>query len=589
MALAENLPYEALKEILGCNLKSGHMRAVDAFIRYDGMNNVYRVHPLFRSFLKNRADLLSEDEKNAVFLHAADWCAENGMRTDAAAYYARACDFANTLSIVLSYPNILSRELNSFFLGLIDAAPADYSGEGEGCLAVLRYSIAPRLLMLLGRTAEAENRLTRAVRLLKNSGSRAADGILVACYNVFGFLRLVTCARTHKYDSAQYFKAAYKYARESARYPLESGRTTYASIQSYACMVGEGCEPGEIKRFLEDVREAAAYLQLTMNGYYGGMPCLAECEAAFFAGRNEEAELFARRALEEAREKDQFEIEAMALFYLLRLSVKEGIYQVTRALLEQMAALSERDGFLNRRLFYDLATGWFYVKIGLPDCVPAWLRSAYECFGAGSHLQTREGIIRGWCFLYGRRYLLALGSVQIPAAEEPPERFFYGEIEKNILCAVISQQSGNKTDAVRFLQKAYDAAAPESVETPFVEMGKYMRPLASLAAKSGAPIPEAWLSEICSKASIYAKKLAAVASGYKTEHLMRDGISLSERESQVLTDLYHGLSRAEIAAHRYISVNTVKSVTRMLYVKLGADNNVDAVRIALGLKLIDAN
>ena len=54
----------------------------------------------------------------------------------------------------------------------------------------------------------------------------------------------------------------------------------------------------------------------------------------------------------------------------------------------------------------------------------------------------------------------------------------------------------------------------------------------------------------------------------------------------MLTDLYHGLSRAEIAAGRYLSVNTVKTILHGLYAKLGAENNVDAVRIALEKNLL---
>ncbi|MCL1952520.1 MAG: helix-turn-helix transcriptional regulator, partial [Oscillospiraceae bacterium] len=124
-------------------------------------------------------------------------------------------------------------------------------------------------------------------------------------------------------------------------------------------------------------------------------------------------------------------------------------------------------------------------------------------------------------------------------------------------------------------------------EMPFIELGKKFHPLAAAAARrAGSPIPRAWLEGLELKASGYAKKLAFVAGAYRKEHGIQEDIHLSEREQQVLTDLYHGLSRAEIAAGRYLSVNTVKTILRGLYVKLGAENNVDAVRIALEKNLI---
>jgi len=54
-----------------------------------------------------------------------------------------------------------------------------------------------------------------------------------------------------------------------------------------------------------------------------------------------------------------------------------------------------------------------------------------------------------------------------------------------------------------------------------------------------------------------------------------------------LSDLYHGLSREEIAATRHISINTVKTVLQSVYIKLGANNNVDAIRIAIEKKLVE--
>jgi DNA-binding NarL/FixJ family response regulator len=61
---------------------------------------------------------------------------------------------------------------------------------------------------------------------------------------------------------------------------------------------------------------------------------------------------------------------------------------------------------------------------------------------------------------------------------------------------------------------------------------------------------------------------------------LRSSIKLSNRERAVLTDLYHGLSRVEIAVKQTLSVNTVNSTVNSIFNKLGAHNIVDAVRIA---------
>ena len=60
----------------------------------------------------------------------------------------------------------------------------------------------------------------------------------------------------------------------------------------------------------------------------------------------------------------------------------------------------------------------------------------------------------------------------------------------------------------------------------------------------------------------------------------------SSLESEILTDLSHGLSRAEIAASRNLSINTVKMLVNNVYMKLGAENLAEAIRIASERKFI---
>ncbi len=52
---------------------------------------------------------------------------------------------------------------------------------------------------------------------------------------------------------------------------------------------------------------------------------------------------------------------------------------------------------------------------------------------------------------------------------------------------------------------------------------------------------------------------------------------LTERESEILALLPTGMTNTEIAAHLYVSVNTVKTQLRGLFAKLGVRNRVEAV------------
>lgn len=61
---------------------------------------------------------------------------------------------------------------------------------------------------------------------------------------------------------------------------------------------------------------------------------------------------------------------------------------------------------------------------------------------------------------------------------------------------------------------------------------------------------------------------------------------LSSRELEVLKLMAEGQSNSEIAAHLYLSHNTIKTYVRGIFNKLGVDHRVQAVVVALRQGLI---
>nr|WP_282597541.1 response regulator transcription factor [Dyella sp. SG609] len=63
-------------------------------------------------------------------------------------------------------------------------------------------------------------------------------------------------------------------------------------------------------------------------------------------------------------------------------------------------------------------------------------------------------------------------------------------------------------------------------------------------------------------------------------------LGLSGRELEVLHELAAGHSNKEIAAHLYVSPNTVKTHVARLFEKLGAKRRTDAIRRARELGIV---
>jgi DNA-binding NarL/FixJ family response regulator len=69
--------------------------------------------------------------------------------------------------------------------------------------------------------------------------------------------------------------------------------------------------------------------------------------------------------------------------------------------------------------------------------------------------------------------------------------------------------------------------------------------------------------------------------------LRQDNRTLSGKEHDVLIALFQGLTQDEIAETTSRSVNTIKSIIKRIYDKLGAVNKADAIRLAMNRGLLD--
>jgi LuxR family maltose regulon positive regulatory protein len=165
------------------------------------------------------------------------------------------------------------------------------------------------------------------------------------------------------------------------------------------------------------------------------------------------------------------------------------------------------------------------------------------------------------------------------------EAILYGRIEMLAMEACIHYKIKNREKAYSVLEEAYNTALPNDIWMPFIELGKDMRTLTSFAMKKHGHIPKTWLESMNRKSASYAKRLAHIIADYKhANHI--DSVVISAREKEILNDLSHGLSRTEIAANRNLSVNTVKMIINNVYMKLGAENLADVIRIASEKKIV---
>jgi LuxR family maltose regulon positive regulatory protein len=411
---------------------------------------------------------------------------------------------------------------------------------------------------------------------------------LSGCYYNRGFLRLTISPFTRDYDYAHYFERSRYYFNLS---PFETKPPiSVFPLSAYICRVNSE-EAGEIERCIEALAATVALVPAIMGGCTLGLDHLAQGEFAFFRGDLSAAEQFILESLHKAREGNQYETENRALFYLLRINLAWGNSEKIQDVFKQLEAQLAEQYYLNRFTYHDIVTGWYYTQIGQADKLAPWLKNDFEESDLNSLACGLELLVKAKYHFAERRYPTALAVLESREGRNTRMAFVLGRIEKKVLEAVCYYQLRDKKAAFAALETAYNLAHPNALYMPFIELGKNMRTLAGAALRDEATaIPPAWLEKVRRNASAYAKKLFLVMERYRqpqqTGKVPNPVILLSRREKEVLTGLSQGLTREEIAGLFSISVNTVKSVIRSIYNKLGAVNRADAIRIATSQGLV---
>jgi LuxR family maltose regulon positive regulatory protein len=590
LSLIEYLVPELLEAFAGDSALIQELNNIDSFVRFETYHNQYHIHHLFLDYLKTRQNEIPEEEKKEMWNKTAAWCEANNQKIDAISYYEKTGNYERLISVCNTLPMMHSNRIAQMLLEILDKAPSSVYENNP-----LIYTHRLRILMSLGMMEQAEKETEETIsRVEAMPLSPLVHQILTVCYGNKALTRLLTAPYTEDYDFiADFERCAYHGSQCGCRVvPLP---LSVLNISSFLCRVNKP-EKGEIERYLAMLETIVPLAAGALGGMEWGVDTLARAEFALFKHNLTEAEQFAKETVKRAREWDQYEVENRALMYLLWVYLARGNWEAIQDVFKQLEAQLDKEHYINRFTFHDILTASFYSRIGRTDKVPHWIKNDFERSDLNSMNLALEVLVKARCHMVERRYPAALAALSILENRNSlydPGNFLFGKISMKTLEAVCRYRNHDKSGAFASLEQAYLLSAPNELDMPFIELGKDMRSLADAALKEGSNIPREWLEKIRLGASAYAKKLFIIAEHYRTEDgkaaprpLVNAPAALSPREKEVLTALLQGMTRVEIAAQTSLSANTVKSITRSIYNKLGAQNKADAARIASSMDLV---
>ena len=351
--------------------------------------------------------------------------------------------------------------------------------------------------------------------------------------------------RGERAAASQAYAEAIEVAHASGNLMVELGATT--------CL-GQICEAES------DLHAAAGYYRQVLE-LVGDPPWPVACEAYLGLARIhyqwndlEAAHDLGQRSLALARQMENVDTPAACGIFLARLHLARGDVQAAASALADAETIARRHGF-EHQMGAILATR---VRILLRQGLvaeAAHLAAAIDVPAARARVLLAQGDPAA-----------ALAAIEPWQREAEQQQWADERMAALVLQAVAQEAAGATGEAGQVLGEALAAAGAGEYVRLFIDEGEPMvRVLRQVAAEG--------------RHASYAHRLldALGSSPVRVASPQPLVEPLSERELEVLRLLTTELSGPEIARKLHVSLNTVRTHTKNIYSKLGANNRLGAV------------
>ena len=530
-------------------------------------NDIYRYHHVFLDFLRLEAGKLITPGDDAIYKMAADHYLEEGNYFDALRFYVKTDDRKGTSTALYYFWNSTGKSSSELSrISFINELPNDFLDRNP----YLYISCAWYALFF----SNAKSFFFHLDKLYERIGD------IIGEYKMFIESMLFLFTIDHRYTFTQ----------QMARLPAgDAIKADDRSVPKSQCQYFPFFHRThrDYSHYAKDTEEHFAEFHLAFFSMLGCYYPIIESgvRAGILYEKNQLKEAFSLVMSNPATDSDE-------LIFLSKLQIAACLFAMGKTE-ESVRQREEIRSFLeNKNLLYLLPVFTaFETKIKLlngdKSAAKVWLdnyfvhdRHEMELHKIYLHFTTARAYI-----VLGQYKKAQLLCEELKALSRDFGRLL-DEIEANVLLIILKWIAGKKQEAVSLLQTTLACAEPFHFIRVFADEGQAILPIIKMLGKkisinNQSTLNYKYVHEIQQAAYAQSKRQRGVI------YSVDKPIKLSKQQKYVLELLAKGYKNAEIVEITGLSINTIRSHTKIAYQKLGVSTAMDAVLCARKLELID--
>lgn len=550
---------EKIAELLGKN----------AFTPYNPGEGVFHMHRILRDFLRSRFEKSPHPFQIQTYARAGRASESAGDLFQATKFYLETGDYESILAMPFTtqfFYNFPERSVIDLFERLVEECPDEV------------LLIRPISLIIFGqqffrdRRAGAFSRVVSLLQKLIGTPGRLAGEEL---WRVRGeFSLLMSFPRFNDIAGmSEYHRRAYSDLERLSSPPRSQifGGAMPWTMSGASVMFLYWRESGGLDKTLSVMDECLPFYVTLAGGHGAGGEFIMRAETALARGDDEAAEVFSRSALYEAHAAGQTGNSLCAWLVLARTAILRGdreLYGLARESIRDEATKSAQRSILR---IADLCLAYTDLLLGRHEEVPSWLNDP----GSISRAVYADGrpyalMLHGMALLSRGRHEELRGGAGTVMDGARKMNYILPQVVMQTLLAAAMSREGKYPEAAEHLKGALALALPDMVLMPSAEHAEALTPVLpflrdELGDEKGRALAALFMRQ---------RKGAAAIRGFLPGEQV-----LSGRQKEVALMLRKGLTVRQIAGRLGISENTVKTIKKALYERIGVHSRAELSKL----------